>query len=114
MQYQQVCIAADQEIGLGDQRQGQENVVFGVAASRSYLQNSGILHYEQVRSSAQIGNEFLAFFPIEVAIELAAVDHFLYLSQCFGTGTEFREVEGFQQRLVRRGPNAQRRPDQSA
>ena len=38
----------------------------------------------------------MTFVPIEVAIELAAVDHFLYLSQGFGTNTEFREVECIQ------------------
>jgi hypothetical protein len=96
MKYQQDFIAADQEIGFGYLRQCQELVVFGVATGWIDSHRDGILYYKHARSSAKISNEFMTFVPIEVAIELAAVDHFLYLSQGFGTNTEFREVECIQ------------------
>jgi len=45
MQYQQVLIAADQEIGFGCQ--SQENVVFGIAAGRIDGRQAGKFNCEQ-------------------------------------------------------------------
>ena len=93
MQHKQVCIAAYQNIRLGDQSKHQKRVVFGIAAGQFGLAHGSIRHDEQMYPSSQVGDENPTFFPNEITIELAAVEHFLKFSKCFGTGAEIPKMQ---------------------
>ena len=101
MQDQQVPITADQNIRLGCQRQREELVVFGIAAGAYRFHQFRILDCEDVDSSANGGDKCLAFFPIEVAVEFAAVEHCLNLSQRLRTRANIANGKRSQQRLMR-------------
>jgi hypothetical protein len=94
IQHQQILIATDHSICLGCLRQCQELVVPGIATGRLYLRYVGILYCKHADTSVEIGDECLAFFQVEVAIELATVEYNLNLSQRLSTGADIAEAKG--------------------
>lgn len=81
MKGQKIVVAADDRVGLANQCQRQEFIVFRVAAGGLNVQFIGVRHREEMGALPMQGHKRKPGFGIQLTVKLVAFENMLQLAE---------------------------------